>query len=443
VSNRLNHKSPARARQCLRLISGYAAFLSLGITNTWANNLEGAWKGLWNKQGDALPVTVIFEKSRSGYAGSFDSDQLQVVGIPFSGIQETNGKVHFVLQGDQSKTIFDGRVTGDTISGTFVDGTAIGTFDLTRTTVPAIGIRTRDVTFPDKDVTLGGTLLLPGRGGRYAAIVFLHGSGPEGRWANHYLAQKFAESGIAALIYDKRGVGQSTGDWKATGFDGLADDAVAGVRYLQSQPEIDSHRIGIYGHSQGGTIAPLVATRAVDLRFVIASAACGLSPADCEVYSVENSIGVPGLPPTERTDAQRYVRTLVDVAYRGKDRESLDALASGFKGRAWFFAPPPPDDSYWAISRSIAGFNPANYWRQVRAPVLLLYGAHDERIPPVPSANGIRDALDAGGNRQVSLKTFANADHTFTIVYPPHQTGWTRHVPDYAEILTHWVLSLN
>jgi pimeloyl-ACP methyl ester carboxylesterase len=133
---------------------------------------------------------------------------------------------------------------------------------------------------------------------------------------------------------------------------------------------------------------------------------------------------------------------LVDVAYYGKDRELLHAMSVRFKGRTWFFAPPPPDNSFWTIARLTAGFNPAKYWRQVQTPVLLLYGAHDERVPPVLSANLIQAALEEAGNRQVSLKIFANADHTFTIVDLPHQTGWSRHVPNYSEILTNWVLSL-
>ena len=337
--------------------------------------------------------------------------------------------------------MFDGSLTGDTLSGSFTDGSAQGTFKLTRATLSAAGIRTRDVTFRDNDITLAGTLVLSRTPVRHPAILFLQGSGPEGRWANHYLAQKFAESGIAALIYDKRGVGQSTGNWKTVGFDALAEDAVAGIRFLQSQPEVDSIRIGIYGHSQGGTIAPLIATRAADLAFVIASAASGISPADCEIYSVENSIGVSRLPPAERADAQSYIHELVEVAYRGKNRETLDAMSARFKGRNWFFNPPPPDNSFWAISRLTAGFNPLNYWHQVRAPVLLLYGAHDERVPPALSAAEIQDVLKAGGNKQVSVKVFANADHTFTIVDPPRQTGWSRHVPEYADILARWVLS--
>lgn len=224
-------------------------------------------------------------------------------------------------------------------------------------------------------------------------------------------------------------------------FEALADDAAAGVRLLQSQSQVDATRVGIYGHSQGGTIAPMVGVRVGDLRFVIASAAGGIDPADVETYSVENFIGMAKLPPAVRADAQSYVHALIDVAYRGNNQAPLDAMAAKFKNREWYFAPPPLDDSYWLISKRLAGFRPADYWRQIKSPVLLVYGAHDERVPPRESANAIQAALKSGGNRNVTLKMYSNADHTFTIVDPPHAGGWPKHEPDYADVLVNWILT--
>jgi dipeptidyl aminopeptidase/acylaminoacyl peptidase len=405
------------------------------------DELVGGWKGVWTKDGDSLPVTVTFTRAGDAYSGMFDSDALQVAGIPLDDVSGTHGSVHFQLRGDQSTTVFDGTITGAKMSGTFTDGSVKGSFELARAVLPAAQIRARDVTFQNKDTSLAGTLWLPDTPGKHAAIVFLHGSGPEGRWANRYLAQKFAQHGIVALIYDKRGVGQSAGDWQKASIGDLADDAVAGIRFLQTQSAVDAARVGIYGHSQGGTIAPLVGVRAGDLRFVIASAAGGIDPADVEIYSVGNSIGVARLPPAERADAQGYVQALVDVAYRGHDRAQLDVLAAKFKSRDWYFDPPPPDNSYWLISRSIAAFHPVEYWRQIKAPVLLIYGAHDDRVPPRESANAIQSALKSAGNRNVTLKMYPHADHTFTLVDPPHKGGWPKHEPDYAGTLVQWVLA--
>ncbi len=420
---------------------GILCVFIITMTVASAADLAGGWKGTWTRNGDALPVTMTFAKADDVCSGAFDSDTLQVVGIPLSDVSDTNGRVHFQTKGDQSTTVFDGEITGNTMSGTFTEGSSKGTFELVRAKLPAVDVRTRDVTFKDNEVTLAGTLLLPTTPGKHPAILFLQGSGPEGRWANHYLAQKFAERGVVALIYDKRGVGQSTGDWQKVGFEALANDAVAGILFLRSQPEVDATRVGIYGHSQGGTIAPLVAARAGDLRFVIASAAGGVDPADVETYSVENSIGTAKLPPAERADAQSYVRELIDVAFRGKNRAALDAMVAKFKNRSWYFPPPPPDNYYWLLSKKIATFSPAEYWRQVKCSVLLVYGAHDERVPPRESAETIEAALKSEGNGNVTLRMYPNADHTFTIVDPPQKGGWPKHEPGYADVLVNWVLA--
>ena len=354
----------------LRLVGLFALAL-LVSSPIAAAGLEGGWKGTWTKDGDALPVTATFRTIARHWEGSFDSDALQVAKIPFADISASGEHVGFLLKGDQTNTVFDGRLVGDTLSGVFTEGTTHGTFTLVRAALASSTLEERDVQFRDGTVTLAGTLLSPRAGHRHPAILFLQGSGPEGRWANRYLAQKFAQAGFVALVYDKRGVGQSTGDWKTIGFDALADDGAAAIRFLQAQPNVDATRVGVYGHSQGGTLAPLVADKMANLRFVIASAASGVSPAETEIFSVGNSIGLADLKPSERGDAESYVRELVQVAYDGADRAPLDQMAARFKSRDWYFDPPPPDNSYWTISRAIAGYAPAEAWRNVAARVLL------------------------------------------------------------------------
>jgi dipeptidyl aminopeptidase/acylaminoacyl peptidase len=132
---------------------------------------------------------------------------------------------------------------------------------------------------------------------------------------------------------------------------------------------------------------------------------------------------------------------LIDVAYRSKDDGSLDAMSVRFKNRAWYFAPPPPDNYYWLFSKQVATFRPAQYWRRIKVPVLLVYGAHDERVPPRESVSAIQAALKAGGNGNVTVKMYSHADHTFTIVDPPHKGGWPKHEPDYADVLVNWILA--
>jgi dienelactone hydrolase len=424
----------------LRVLIALACSFGLAASAE-AAGLEGTWSGTWTKAGDPLAVTVTFAKTGEKYAGAFEADALQVTGIPFSEVTVAGAKVRFVLAGDATTIVFDGVVKGDVLSGAVAEGATAGTFRLARAQTPT-PLQKRDVTFANGGLKLAGELILPPSPGRHPAILFLHGSGAEGRWASRYLAQKFARAGFVALIYDKRGVGQSTGDWRTSGFEELAGDAVAGVRFLAAQPEVDAARIGVYGHSQGGTISPLVAARAGDLAFVIASAASGLDPAEVEIYSIGNSIGLADLPAAERSDAESFVRELVEVAYKGKDRAALDAMTARFRGRDWFFAPPPPGDAYWTISPKVAAYRPQDHWRAVRAPVLLAFGAHDQRVPPQRSIDAIAAALKAGGNPKLTVKISPNAGHAFHIVPQTPPNGWPKRAPDYADTLTGWAREL-
>jgi len=398
-----------------------------------AAGLSGTWSGTWTKNGDALPVIVTFRAAGDGLAGSFDSDALQVAGIPFREISETGGKVHFTLPGDETTAVFDATLTANALDGSFIDGTAKGTFHLKRAAA-AQPVAARDVTFESQGARIAGTVLLPASSGRHPAVVFLHGSGPEGRWANRWLAQRFAQSGFVALISDKRGVGQSTGNWKDVGFDALADDAVAAIAFLARQPEVDAKHIGLYGHSQGGTIAPYAACISGQAAFVIVSAPGGVEPEEIEEFSVSNAISIPKLPRREADDARSFVHALVDVAFRDKPRAELDKLSDRFKGRSWYFEP-PPDDYYWAFSRRIADYIPATYWRRIDTPVLILFGGRDERVP-ARSYETIIAALHSGGNMRVKLKLYPDADHTFAV--PGKSRGWPKRVPDYADAVIGW-----
>jgi uncharacterized protein len=133
-----------------------------------------------------------------------------------------------------------------------------------------------EVSFRNRDVSLAGTLLIPNKPGPHPVVVMLHGSGPQNR-SFGFITNFIARHGIAALAYDKRGVGASTGDWRKSSFDDLAGDALAGVQFLHGHKEINSKQIGLVGASQGGGIAHRAAARSSEIAFVV-SVCSGLEP---------------------------------------------------------------------------------------------------------------------------------------------------------------------
>lgn len=400
--------------------------------------LEGAWTGAWGLDADTLGVTMRFERGEP-WVGSFDSERLRIEGIPFTEVVFEPPRARIRMEGDATTIVMEGLVEGDSLSGTLRDGEAIGWFTFGRSASPAPALREEEVRFGNGDVELAGTLILPPGPGPHPAVVFTHGSGAEGRWASRYLARRIAREGFAALIWDKRGVGESGGEWSEAGFEDQAADAAAAVALLRARPEIDSAKVGIHGHSQGGTIAPLAALRA-RADFLIASAASGLPMADVEIYSVGNFVGISTLPPEEAELARAYVEALVDVAYRGGPRAELDAAAARARGYAWFFEPPAPDDSYWAFSRRIADFDPLVWWRQVDRPVLLLYGSEDGRVPVEPSRQAIVAAIESAGKARVDVRVFEGGDHTYRMRRPGD--AWPRTVEGYPEAIVVWLRDL-
>jgi dienelactone hydrolase len=134
------------------------------------------------------------------------------------------------------------------------------------------------VSFRSGTVTLAGTIVRPAAATRSPAVVLFHGSGPQRR--DLTTARWFAEQGILALAYDKRGVGESTGDYRPVPFTDLCDDGLAAIELLKRRSDVDANRIGVWGLSQGGWLGPLAASRSPDVKFVIAVSGPGVSPGE-------------------------------------------------------------------------------------------------------------------------------------------------------------------
>ena len=402
--------------------------------------VAGDWKGYWTRAGDTLPVTLHIQRDSVGkYSATFDSDRLQVSGIPFGEVEVRGSVVTLVLRGDRTTMRFQGGVRGDSLKGTFTEAPGeAGAFAFARSRSSRPPFAERSLTWTNGDVTLAGSLLLPSGSATVPAVVFLHGSGPEGRWANRFLASQLATHGIAALIWDKRGVGQSSGDWRRATPDDLARDAAAAVARLRQEPGIDPRRIGIHGHSQGGTLAPMVAAQSPDVAFIVASAAAGLPLDSVEVFSILNSQLPDATSAADSTNARAYVAELVAVAYHAQPRARLDSLAAAWHDRPWFFAPPAPDNSYWAFSKQYAQYQPLDWWAEVRVPVLLIYGAADQRVPARESAARIASLLARNApDVHVTVRILPGADHTFRL--PPGPSGWPVTAPDYVPTLLRWL----
>ena len=449
--------------QKLIVLVALATMLTFVSSSTAAqSSVMGHWEGVMVREGSELTLSFDFSDGATGMSGIFNSPTLKALRIPLRNVTYNAQNVHFLLVGDFTTIIFDGQLSGNTISGQFREGAnrggqfregdarggvfhegdAKGTFSLRRAEARQAIFTEEEVGFRNGDVTLSGTLLLPLARGPHPAIVFLHGSGDEGREASRFLAEYFTSSGFATLISDKRGVGKSTGDWHRSDFSDLAEDTIAGIRFLQRRKEIDAKKIGIYGHSQGGMIAPLVASRTKDVSFVISGAGHALPLYEGEVNSITNQVRARGISGNDLVEATDFIKMRVNVARTGQGWEQFDAAMEKARDKNWFRAMriPPKDDWSWAFFKGIFDSNAAGYWEKVTVPVLVVYGEKDLYTPVSQSISNIDQALKKAGNRDYAIIVFPRATHTFDIEGEAGQPfEWRRMAPGFPDLLIAWL----
>jgi pimeloyl-ACP methyl ester carboxylesterase len=193
-----------------------------------------------------------------------------------------------------------------------------------------------EVQFSNRDIHLAGTLIAPSTGGKYPAIVLVHGSGAETREHVLPFARFLIRHGIAVLGYDKRGVGESTGDWNTATFDDLAGDAVAAVEYLKTRRDIDASQIGLLGWSQAGWIMPLAAVRAKSIAFLISISGAGVPGAETTIDQARNEMTANGTPPQTIDQIVGLLKLQYEFARTGKGwdvyaaaREKLGIIRTG------------------------------------------------------------------------------------------------------------------
>jgi len=193
-----------------------------------------------------------------------------------------------------------------------------------------------DVEFSSHGDTLSGSIVIPANGKIRAAVVFVHGSGPQQR--NIGIAESFAEHGIATLVYDKRGVGQSGGEYESKqsvsekNISLLADDAIATLNALSNHNDIPDVPIGLVGISQAGWIIPLAAEKSAkalnsanaDFMVIWSGPVCRVSEEDIfSKYTADlDAKAVPSYEQALNSRTSKYVWP----SFLGKDTDPSESL---------------------------------------------------------------------------------------------------------------------
>ena len=252
-------------------------------------------------------------------------------------------------------------------------------------------------------VTLHGTILDPAhaQGGR-PGVVLVSGSGTGLRTETQPDAIAFAQQGLSALIYDKRSVGYSAFQ---RNYSQLADDALAAVQTLRAHAGVDPKKVGIWGISEGGWVAPLAAERSADVAFVIVVGANAISPLQQQTWSVANALHREGISGSLLNHAEPTMFRLVANV--------------GIYPEAYYDA--------------------AAVLRHVRQPLLGVWGSDDQSTPPGQNPPLFAQALQQGGNTHYTFRFFSGASHDIYQSPDGGVTSLPELAPGYAELVGSWV----
>ncbi|WP_406231803.1 alpha/beta hydrolase family protein [Nocardia sp. NBC_01009] len=419
----------------LFVVAAVVAGCSSGSDNP-PNPLTGDWKGTIQTPGKPLEIGV-----------SFADDGTATIDIPVQGVHETPLKdvktdrdaVEFAIADVPGDPKFHGRYDAGAgkITGDFIQGGQSFALAMERGKVaplprpqepkPPFPYRSEDITYRSGDITIAGTLTQPQGNGPFPAVLLITGSGPQDRdetMMGHkpflLIADTLTRAGYAVLRTDDRGVGGTGGNLDAANYTDLSGDAAAGVSFLRSRPDIDRARVGLFGHSEGGYLAPLVAARPDSgVAFVIAMAGPSVVGADVVNEQTELIGAAQGTPPGELDRQVRDTAALTTLLRTGDieganklAREQNAALPEDKRAKAADL-----DAQITPYFAALVAYDPAPALKALRVPVLAFYGGKDLQVPAAQNEQPMRDNLAA--DPDATVLTFPGLNH----LMQPTETG--------------------
>jgi hypothetical protein len=152
------------------------------------NKSLGYWTGTMNREGSIMNITVEFKIQANIAVGFFNSSSQKASGIPLNSMVVVNDSTQFQLMSDPI-TYFRCRISKDKIYGEFIqEGFSKGIISLSRSVKPQTSYQYTDTSFISGKNRIACRLYFPKAKGRFPSVVFMHGSGGEGMFANQYLA---------------------------------------------------------------------------------------------------------------------------------------------------------------------------------------------------------------------------------------------------------------
>ncbi|MGM0620940.1 MAG: alpha/beta hydrolase family protein [Bacteroidota bacterium] len=446
--------------------------LALFSQELTVENLPGNWSGEMEVSGSKLELIFKVQKSENNkLSASLDVPAQGAYNLPVKNVEMMNDSVFFHVEMIMGR--YSGKMANDTtISGTWKQGGVDFQLTLTKTENtselkrpqtpwPPFPYSSEEVEYlnPVSGLKLAGTLTIPENADDSPAAILITGSGAQDRDETIFghkpfwvIADYLTRNGMAVLRVDDRGVGGSEGNVNDATSEDFSSDVVAGQDFLKGRNEIDPAKIGLIGHSEGGLVAPMVASRSEDVAFIVLLAGPGVPGEEIlyeQIKLINQAAGVSEEQLEQNLKTQKAIFEIVRTEEDSVKR--LDRLQRTFSNGMY---PMMQAEQKKAIDmqlqsvnntwfRYFLSYNPRPALRRVKCPVLALNGEKDLQVPPKQNLPAIEKALTEGGNPNFKTMELDNLNHLFQHC----ETGAISEYgqieetisPEVLEIMTEWI----
>ncbi len=266
-------------------------------------------------------------------------------------------------------------------------------------------------------------------------VVFLAGSG-DGSFEGYlpdYTPAKVIDfesvlipHGYAILYFNKRGVGQSTGNWKRRDFYDRADDVDEVIKYMRNLDYINFKQIGLVGHSQGGWIAQIVSSRSDKVDFIINVAGPSVGVWDQNIQDSQSDFHCLQLTEEEFATAMKKRKRNLKLGI--------------FLGKIFPFG----GIGFWS---RISDFENEDHLKKMNCPALFLFAENDSMVPPQPNIDRLYRYFGKDLSAHIQVRVIPETDHFFHFdedsCFDFPETLSSRHSEVFYETLSDWIAHLS
>ena len=418
-------------------------FITFGIFSCNSNkNIKegiktGNFSGVFKYGNFSDKISFEIEQDSASFKVYFTSLEQNANRIPCQGITVSGDSINFKLQSDLYTYFFRNNwiENNNKLQGVLTVDTITAPYTLERE-LPgrSQNPKSEDISFESERLKINGTIWYPKNEGN-KAIVILTSSGNADRSASRAEAILFAQMGFTVFHYDKRGTGNSDGNWQAATIEELAMDDINAIRYFSNKTGIPLTNIGINGSSQGAAKVPYVLSELKDLNYGIVVSCPGVSllESDLNYWKNRNAEEIG----SEIEDATKLQRKVFEFIAGKLSRTDLETAVNNEKSKSWFANVWVPNLDDVQIDKKLL-YSPIPYFETTKQPILIIQGTKDEIIP-ANSYEIISEALAKSHNDNYKVVLLEGASHSMHKIGESDFPYWSKQHPDYLVTIENWI----